>query len=264
MASALPLGFLWILFLISTSSSATSDETCGPECELLKYCQSKDIDGQALKLCEIYMKNTESSLLDSRYQLDINNKNETKNQFDCNKKPPSSGKVWGYGMLCVTIISLMSVMGVSFLPLMSKSFYDKLLTTLIGLAIGSLFGSAVFHLIPAAFSLAEFEYFKHHEYLYNSLVIWFGVYLFFIIERILKICMEFKNHKHGFQRPTGNKKESYALEKYDYIFFFEYSFLESKHVVILQLIIYIFIQMLSYTQMYFTCTLLVTFASKII
>ena len=223
------LGFLWILFLMSNSSSlmltsATSDETCGPECELLKYCQSKDIDGQALKLCEIYMKNTESSLLDSRYQLDINNKNETKNQFDNNnnKKPPSSGKVWGYGMLCVTIISLMSVMGVSFLPLMSKSFYDKLLTTLIGLAIGSLFGSAVFHLIPAAFSLAEFEYFKHHEYLYNSLVIWFGVYLFFIIERILKICMEFKNHKHGFQRPTGNKKESYALEKYDYIFFFEY------------------------------------------
>merc|ERR1712223_2001321 len=85
---------------------------------------------------------------------------------------------------------------------MSKSFYDKLLTTLIGLAIGSLFGSAVFHLIPAAFSLAELEYFKHHGYLYNSLVIWFGVYLFFIIERILKICMEFKNHKHGFQRPT--------------------------------------------------------------
>ena len=218
MASA--IGFFWILFLMSSSSSLMlADETCGPECELLKYCQSKDIDGQALKLCEMYMKNTESSL-----DSDINNKNETKNQFDNNnnKKPPSSGKVWGYGMLCVTIISLMSVMGVSFLPLMSKSFYDKLLTTLIGLAIGSLFGSAVFHLIPAAFSLAEFEYFKHHEYLYNSLVIWFGVYLFFIIERILKICMEFKNHKHGFQRPTGNKKESYSLENYDYIFFFEY------------------------------------------
>ena len=69
------IGFLWILFLMSNSSSlmltsATSDETCGPECELLKYCQSKDIDGQALKLCEMYMKNTESSL-----DSDINYKN---------------------------------------------------------------------------------------------------------------------------------------------------------------------------------------------
>ena len=114
--------------------------------------------------------------------------------------------------------------------------------------------------------LAEFEYFKHHEYLYNSLVIWFGVYLFFIIERILKICMEFKNHKHGFQRPTGNKKKSYAIENYETTYFSlnTNSFWESKHVLILQLITYIFIQMLSYTQMYFTCPLLVTFASKII
>ena len=64
---------------------------------------------------------------------------------------PSQSHVWGYGILCVTIISFMSVIGVSFLPLMSKWFYEYLLTVFIGLAVGSLSGSALFHLIPSAF-----------------------------------------------------------------------------------------------------------------
>ena len=86
---------------------------------------------------------------------------------------------------------------------MSKSFYDKLLTTLIGLAVGSLSGSALFHLIPSAFSLPDYD--SNHNYLTISLVIWIGVYLFFIIERILKIIMEFKSRNNGFQ-PTGVQK----------------------------------------------------------
>jgi hypothetical protein len=40
----------------------------------------------------------------------------------------------------VTAISLTSVIGVSFVPLMSKSFYNNLLSSLIGLAVGSLSG----------------------------------------------------------------------------------------------------------------------------
>jgi zinc transporter 14 len=41
-------------------------------------------------------------------------------------------QVWGYGMLCVTLISLTSVLGVGILPLMSKGFYSYLLSSLIG------------------------------------------------------------------------------------------------------------------------------------
>ena len=53
---------------------------------------------------------------------------------------PSSASVWGYGLLCVTGISLMSICGVMVLPFMSKGFYNSMLTGLIGLAVGSLFG----------------------------------------------------------------------------------------------------------------------------
>ncbi len=55
-------------------------------------------------------------------------------------RKPSSASVWGYGILCVTVISAMSLMGVGVLPFMSKAFYSSLLTALIGLAVGSLSG----------------------------------------------------------------------------------------------------------------------------
>ncbi|TRY75774.1 hypothetical protein TCAL_13876 [Tigriopus californicus] len=93
------------------------------------------------------------------------------------KSPPSSASVWGYGFLCVT----------------------TLLTVLIGLAVGSLSGSAVFHLIPSAFSLSEVTFFPHHSYLNISLVIFGGIYMFFIIERILKMIMEYKSRKDGYR-----------------------------------------------------------------
>lgn len=54
--------------------------------------------------------------------------------------PPSAAESWCYGLLCVTLISLMSVLGVCLLPMMSKKFYRKLLSALIGLAVGSLIG----------------------------------------------------------------------------------------------------------------------------
>ena len=71
-----------------------------------------------------------------------------------NRKPTST-ETWGYGVLFVTLISLCSLVGVSVLPLMGKAFYSKLLTVLIGLAVGSLSGSSVFHLIPQASPLTS-------------------------------------------------------------------------------------------------------------
>ena len=56
----------------------------------------------------------------------------------------------------MTIISACSLVGVSVLPLMGKAFYAKLLTVMVGLAVGSLSGSSVFHLIPQV--IARYTY----------------------------------------------------------------------------------------------------------
>lgn len=106
--------------------------------------------------------------------------------------------VWGYGFLFVTIISFCSLVGVSVLPMMGKAFYSKLLTVLIGLAVGSLSGSSVFHLIPQAFGMMDSD--PHHHYLNTSVLLWSGVWLFFMIERFLKIIMDWKEKKHQLQR----------------------------------------------------------------
>jgi len=115
---------------------------------------------------------------------------------------PTPQEVWGYGVLCVSLISLTSVVGVTIMPVMTKLFYSRLLSVLIGLAVGSLSGSAVFHLIPSAFRLAEVSFYPHHSYLDISLTIWLGIYLFFLLERFLKIFMEYKSRLQGHSHPV--------------------------------------------------------------
>lgn len=56
--------------------------------------------------------------------------------------------VWGYGFVCVTVISLCSLLGASVVPFMRKTFYKRLLLYFIALAIGTLYSNALFQLIP--------------------------------------------------------------------------------------------------------------------
>ncbi|CAG0885802.1 unnamed protein product [Darwinula stevensoni] len=125
---------------------------------------------------------------------------------------PSKKEVWGYGLLCVTVISLCSLFGAGLLPCMGKNFFENMLTVLIGLAVGSLTGSSLFHLIPQAssmpfvshkekvqgFTLAKYH--ENHEYLYISLMITFGIYLFFLVERILKILLDHRKRMNRKQK----------------------------------------------------------------
>ena len=61
---------------------------------------------------------------------------------------PAPAEVWGYGMLFVTIISLSSIFAVLLLPLLGRKNFERLMPGMIGLAVGSLSSSALFHLIP--------------------------------------------------------------------------------------------------------------------
>lgn len=55
------------------------------------------------------------------------------------KTRPSHSEVWGYGFLSVTIINLASLLGLILTPLIKKSYFPKILTFFVGLAIGTLF-----------------------------------------------------------------------------------------------------------------------------
>ena len=115
-----------------------------------------DLSSSQLKDCTKFVNETKLLDLEPGLQarvcsvfLDVNTSEHL--SPDTPRGRPQPYEVWGYGLLMVTLISLTSVVGVGVMPLMSRAFYSNLLTCLIGLAVGSLAGSAVFHLIPSAF-----------------------------------------------------------------------------------------------------------------
>ncbi|XP_036745021.1 metal cation symporter ZIP14 isoform X2 [Manis pentadactyla] len=128
--------------------------------------------------------------LDSRACSSENQENEENEQTEEGK--PSSVEVWGYGLLCVTVISLCSLMGASVVPFMKKTFYKRLLLYFIALAIGTLYSNALFQLIPEAFGFNPLK----DPYVPKSAVVFGGFYLFFFTEKILKILLKQKNEQH--------------------------------------------------------------------
>ncbi|RWS16127.1 hypothetical protein B4U79_05675 [Dinothrombium tinctorium] len=116
------------------------------------------------------------------------------------KQRPSIGAVWGYAILFVTLISVGSMIGVIMIPFLGKNSYHYVLNLFEGLAVGSLAGSALFHLIPEAFDL---EHVIGPDFLYKTLVIFSGIYLFFWIERIMKMIVDMRREKELERAPKA-------------------------------------------------------------
>ncbi|XP_038135404.1 metal cation symporter ZIP8 [Cyprinodon tularosa] len=106
--------------------------------------------------------------------------------------PAVDYSVWGYGFLAVTIINLASLLGLLLIPFTKKSYFPKVLTYFIGLAIGTLFSNAVLQLIPEALGFDP----KEDNYVAKAVGIFGGFYLLFFVEKILKIVLRI-DHEHG-------------------------------------------------------------------
>nr|XP_027199780.1 zinc transporter ZIP14-like [Dermatophagoides pteronyssinus] len=131
---------------------------------------------------------------------------QQESQFKAKNKPTMSS-VWGFGLLFVTIVSFCSIAGVGILPFLNEYSYQIMITILEGLAVGSLVGSALFHLIPQAFNLMIPG---NHEYLWRALIIFGGIYMFFWSERLMKIVSEFRRRKKSkdFSLPSTTSLEN--------------------------------------------------------
>ncbi|XP_075912619.1 uncharacterized protein LOC116938715 isoform X2 [Petromyzon marinus] len=116
---------------------------------------------------------------------------------------------WGWGFLSITIISMLSLLGVAIVPMMNQVFFKYLLTFLVALAVGTLSGDALLHLLPHSQNSHSHNGHDDHDHILDSDEhldgIWKGltglggIYLMFIVEHLLAL---FKHYK-----PDKNKKK---------------------------------------------------------
>ncbi|KAL6441966.1 hypothetical protein ACFW04_002373 [Cataglyphis niger] len=138
-------------------------------------------------------------------------------------------KVWVYSTASIFVISLSGLLGVAVIPIMKKNYYHHVLQFLVALAVGTLIGDALIHLLPHAMMPPHHhEHNEHHEHddhyheenstllfnhveqhnlnMWKGLVTMMGVVTFFFMEKALIILAEWRKRrqrrKHRNKLPT--------------------------------------------------------------
>lgn len=127
--------------------------------------------------------------------------------------------VWGYGFLAVTVINLASLLGLALIPFTKKSYFPKVLTYFIGLAIGTLFSNSALQLIPEALGFDP----KKDKYVSQAVGIFGGFHLLYFTEKILKIILKVDHepgHGHSHFHPTENIQQNGVTSVADHDFKF--------------------------------------------
>ncbi|KAG7331499.1 hypothetical protein KOW79_005468 [Hemibagrus wyckioides] len=130
--------------------------------------------------------------------------------------------IWMCGFVSITVISLLSLLGVMLVPILNQSCFKFLLTFLVALAVGTLSGDALLHLLPHSqgdhdHSHSEHEHEHEHGEEHRDLLTEFdgvwkgltalaGIYLLFIIEHCIRMVKQYKDQGGGFfQRKKRGK-----------------------------------------------------------
>ena len=97
---------------------------------------------------------------------------------------------WIYSLVSVAIISLISLIGVFALALKEEKI-KKISLFLVSFAVGGLFGDALIHLLPESFEKLGLN-------LETSLLVIFGIFIFFVLEKFLRWqhCHEIDCQEH--------------------------------------------------------------------
>lgn len=120
----------------------------------------------------------------------------------------SNTLVWVYSNLAVVVVSACGVLGLAVIPVMQKRFYQPLLQFLVALAVGTLAGDALLHLLPHAMSPVHGHEHNHqmhvhshahednhNENMWKGFVAMLGLTFFFFMERIILFIAKWRKMK---------------------------------------------------------------------
>ncbi|XP_026483799.1 zinc transporter foi [Vanessa tameamea] len=112
--------------------------------------------------------------------------------------------VWLYSSLSITAISACGLLGVAVIPIMHKTYYNHLLQFLVALAVGTLCGDALLHLMPHAMSPMEDDHdsghalesrVSHDDGMWKGLAAMLGVVFFYFMEKGLTVVVEWRKRR---------------------------------------------------------------------
>ncbi|XP_060730097.1 zinc transporter ZIP12-like [Tachysurus vachellii] len=120
------------------------------------------------------------------------------------KSTPSGIEKYGYSSAAVLLITVSSMLGICLIFFSScQKIYSLILQLFVGLAVGTLSGDALLHLIPEILGLhdgsqnGDSNLMEQKEYLWKIMGIIAGIYGFFLIERIFSFVMSSHGHSHS-------------------------------------------------------------------
>lgn len=112
--------------------------------------------------------------------------------------------VWLYSTLCVIIISLCGLCGVIVVPIMDKHYYHLALQFLVALAVGTMAGDALLHLLPHAMLPLTPDQDLHTSMMHRGLIMFACIIFSYFFERFIATIMECRQRKE--KRDKNPKK----------------------------------------------------------
>ncbi|XP_044298746.1 zinc transporter ZIP6 [Varanus komodoensis] len=145
---------------------------------------------------------------------------------------------WIGGFISISIISFLSLLGVILVPLMNRVFFKFLLSFLVALAVGTLSGDALLHLLPHShgnhhhhhekllvehnkdppFKHLVFQSSEESAYLdstWKGLTALGGLYFMFLVEHLITLIKQFKDKKKKKKNEDEEAEIKKQLSKYD-------------------------------------------------
>ncbi|XP_075068989.1 zinc transporter ZIP6 [Mixophyes fleayi] len=122
---------------------------------------------------------------------------------------------WIGGFIAITIISVLSLLGIILVPLMNRVFFKFLLSFLVALAVGTLSGDAFLHLLPHSHSNhyhshggfvdeshadEKAEESAHLDATWKGLTALGGLYFMFLVEHLITLIKQYKDKKQKNQK----------------------------------------------------------------
>ncbi|XP_056335538.1 LOW QUALITY PROTEIN: zinc transporter ZIP6 [Danio aesculapii] len=128
---------------------------------------------------------------------------------------------WIGGFLSITLISLLALVGVVLIPLMNRVCFNFLLSFLVALAVGTLSGDALLHLIPHSQGHHHHGHSEQHAEeeedslrpVWTGLTALSGVYIMFLIEHFLTLGKMYKDKNQKVQKRVDLTTEVLESEK---------------------------------------------------